>query len=237
MDRPAGILGGLGPMATVFFMGRVVDLTESDTDQGHVDMIVWNQASTPDRTAYLVGASEADPLPAMLSAAAALERSGAAFIAMPCNTAHQFYDALADSVGVPFLNIVQESVAWARERVPGLATLGVMATDGTVLTGTYEQECRRVGVACVVPAPAVQAEVMDMIYAGVKAGRRVDPTRFHAVLAHLRDRGCEAIVLGCTELSVLARDLGVTDGDVIDSVDALARATIRASGKRIREQA
>lgn len=236
MRGAVGVLGGLGPMATVYFMERVIELTDSDTDQGHVDMIVLQKPSIPDRTAYLVGASDADPLPPMLAAAATLERAGAAFIAMPCNTAHHFYDALAASVSIPFLNIVEETVAAAQARVPGLTRLGILATDGTARTQTYQECCAARGIEAVLPDEAMQTEVMDMIYAGVKAGRPVPEARFRATLDHLRGRGCEAVVLGCTELSILARDLRIGDSDVVDSIDALARASIVASGKSLRPQ-
>ncbi len=237
MSKPlAGVLGGLGPMATVYFMSSVLSNTYSLTDQDHVDMIVWNQGSIPDRTAYLVGASDDNPLPHMIAAARALESSGASFIAMPCNTAHHFYDALAEAVTVPFLNIVEETVVWSQQRVPGAQTVGVLATDGTVRAGTYERWCDAAGLSCILPEPQVQAAVMEMIYDGVKAGRPVTESAFRAPIEHLRQLGCDVIVLGCTELSMIYHDLDIQDPDIVDSLDALARATIRASGKTLRDE-
>ena len=237
MSKPlAGVLGGLGPMATVYFMSSVLSGTYSLTDQDHVDMIVWNQGSIPDRTAYLIGASDDDPLPHMIAAAQALENSGATFIAMPCNTAHHYYDALAASVTVPFLNIVEETIAWAQQRVPGVARVGVLATDGTVRAGTYERWCEEAGLECVLPEPQVQSAVMSIIYDGVKAGRSVTEAAFRAPIDHLRQRGCDVVVLGCTELSMVYHDLDLHDPDLVDSLDALARATIRAGGKTLRDE-
>lgn len=235
-DQLVGVLGGVGPMATVYFMQRVIELTEAATDQEHLDMVVWQHAAIPDRTAYLLGYSDEDPLPVMVADARRLEANGVAFIAMPCNTAHYFYDELAAAVAVPFLDIVDETVAAAQARVPGLRRLGVLATDGTVRTGTYAGVCARRGVEAVVPDDEVQREVSDIIYAGVKAGRAVERERFEAVVDHLRRRGCQAIALGCTELSVLARELG-TGPDVVDSVDVLARRTIELAGRRVRREA
>lgn len=235
MQSAAGVLGGLGPMATVYFMERVIDRTDSPDDQGHVPMLVWNDPSVPDRTAYLTGSSDADPLPAMIAGAQALERAGVSFIAMPCNTAHYFYDVLDSSVGIPFLHIVTETLDEAARRVPGLHTVGILATDGTVRTGTYQQAAEAAGLTCLVPDDEVQAEVMAMIYAGVKAGVPVERSRLAAAVEHLRERGAQAVLLACTELSILQRDVALWDADVVDSVDALARATVLASGRRLRD--
>lgn len=234
--RPAGVLGGLGPMATVYFLATVIRLTEADTDQGHVDMIVWQRASVPDRTAYLTGVvGAADPLPAMVEAAQTLEAGGATLIAMPCNTAHYFHDALDASVSIPFLNIVTETLSWAGRRVPELSRLGVLATDGTVSTGTYQRYAATAGIECVLPDPAVQVDVMSQI-TDVKAGRPVAPARFRAGIEHLRAKGAQAVAIGCTELSQLVQDHGVTDHDVVDSLDSLARTTILRCGKRLRDE-
>lgn len=231
-DPLVGVLGGVGPLATVYFMQRVIDLTDAATDQDHLNMVVWQHASIPDRTEYLLGRSRDNPLPVMLADARRLEANGVDLIAMPCNTAHFFYDELAGTVGVPFLNIVDEAVAAAAAQVPGLSRLGVLATDGTLHTGTYSRACERRGLAAVSPTSDVQREVMDIIYSGVKAGRPVPQRRVECVVDHLRARGCEAVVLGCTELSVLGHQHG-TGPDVVDSLDVLARRTIESCGRAV----
>ncbi|WP_051209291.1 aspartate/glutamate racemase family protein [Propionicicella superfundia] len=233
IEQAIGVLGGVGPLATVYFMDRIVALTDAATDQEHVNLVVLQHATIPDRTAFIVGRSEADPLPVMLADARALEAVGVIAIAMPCNTAHRFHTELAASVRVPFLSIIDETIARARRRVPGLRRLGVLATDGTLFARTYHLACEAAGLECVVPAPETQAEVMDVIYNGVKAGVPVDRERFDALAGHLRDRGAEAVVLGCTELSILGHDLGLAP-DVVDSLDALALRTIEVSGKSVK---
>jgi len=234
-EPTVGVLGGVGPLATVYFLRRVIELTAADTDQDHVDLLVCQHSSIPDRTAFLLGRSSADPLPVLVQDARLLAANGVGFIAMPCNTAHYLYEELAAQVSVPVLDLVDETVAAAQRAFPGLRRLGVLATDGTVHAGTYPQACRRRGIEAVVPDETVQSEVMDIIYAGVKAGRAVEPGRFQAVVDHLRQRGCQAVALACTELSVLAQDLGTT-ADVVDSVDVLARRTIELAGKRVRPE-
>jgi aspartate racemase len=233
-NEPVGILGGVGPLATVHFMQRILALTDASRDQDHVDMLVWNHASIPDRTAFLVGDSPDSPGPVMAEDARQLERAGAKFIAIPCNTAQAFLDEVQAAVTIPVIDIVLETVQAARAAVPALRTLGILATDGTLRAQAYHRAAEAAGLTPVAPDDAVQADVMSMIYDGVKAGMPVERERFDAAVAHLRARGAGAVVLGCTELSILRTDLHVDDPDVIDSLDALAARTVTLAGGRLR---
>ena len=233
-DEPVGVIGGLGPAATVHFLGRVVALTDAVRDQDHLDLLVWQHGSIPDRTAFLMGEGES-PEPALVADAVALERAGARFIAIPCNTAVVWVGSMRAAVGIEVLDTVVETVAAARSAVPGLRRLGVLATDGTLRAGTYAAAAESADLEVVLPDPQVQREVMATIYEGVKAGVPVPRQRFDALVAHLRERGAQAVALGCTELSVLAEDLEVDDPSVIDSIDALARRVIERAGARVRE--
>ena len=119
--------------------------------------------------------------------------------------------------------------------MPGLRRLGVLATDGTLLAGTYATAAAAAGLELVVPDEDAQREVMSIIYDGVKAGMPVPRRRFDAAVEHLRGRGAEAVVLGCTELSVLHEDLGVDDPRIVDSIDALARRVVERAGAPLRK--
>ena len=231
--EPVGVLGGLGPAATVHFMARLLALTDAARDQDHVDLIVWQHGSIPDRTAFLLGRGES-PEPALVADAVALERAGARFVAIPCNTAVVWVESMRAAVDIEVLDTVAESVARAQVAVPGLRRLGVLATDGTLRAGTYATASAAAGLELVVPTPEVQQEVMAIIYDGVKAGMPVPRERFDAVVTHLLERGAEAVVLGCTELSVLSEDLGIADPAVVDSIDALARCVIERGGAPMR---
>lgn len=233
-NEPVGILGGVGPMATVYFMQRVLEMTDASRDQDHVDMLVWNHASIPDRTAYIVGDSDESPGPVMAEDARQLERAGAKFIALPCNTAQAFQDEVAAAVSIPVIDIVSVTVEAAKAAVPGLTTLGILATDGTLRAETYHRAAEAAGLTPVAPDDVVQKDVMSMIYDGVKAGMPVERDRFDAAVEHLRTKGAGAIVLGCTELSILQTDLKVDDTDVVDSLDALAARTVTLAGGRLR---
>lgn len=232
-DEPVGVLGGLGPAATVHFMHRLVELTDAHRDQDHVDLLVWQHGSIPDRSAFLLGHGDS-PEPVLVADAVALERAGARFIAIPCNTAVVWVDQMRAAVSIDVLDTVAETVDAARGAVRGLRRLGLLATDGTLLAGTYAAAAAAAGVDLVTPSPEVQREVMSIIYDGVKAGEPVPRARFDAVVDHLREQGAEVVALGCTELSVLHGDLGVDDHTIVDSIDALARRVVLRAGAPLR---
>ncbi len=218
----------------MYFLQRVVELTDAARDQDHVDLLVWQHGSIPDRTGFLRGRNES-PEPALVADAVALERAGARFIAIPCNTAIVWVEQMRAAVGIEVLDTVDETVAAARAAVPGLHRVGLLATDGTLEQGTYARAAAGRGrSSCVVPEPDVQARVMAAIYDGVKAGNPVPRAELDALVAHLTDRGAEAVLLGCTELSVLRGQLGLDDPRVVDSIDSVARATILRAGGRLR---
>jgi len=228
-----GVVGGVGPLATAYFLQRVVLLTDARTDQDHVDLVVHQRASIPDRTAYLLGLSGDDPGPVMASCAQDLVSIGARAVVLPCNTAEPFLPQVEAAAGVPVLGIVRASVAAARRRLPGLARMGVLATDGTLAARTYHDELAAVGVQAVVPSTEDQAVVMAVIYDQVKAGRPADLRGLVGVVDRVAAAGAQAVALACTELSVLNDELvRASPHLVVDSVDSLARATIQRAGAR-----
>lgn len=228
-----GVVGGVGPLATAYFLQRVVLLTDARTDQDHVDLVVHQRASIPDRTAFLLGRSSEDPGPVMASSAQDLVSIGARAVVLPCNSAEPFLPQVEAAAGVPVLGIVRATVAAARRRVPGLARMGVLATDGTLAARTYHDELAAVGVAAVVPTAEDQALVMAVIYDQVKAGRLADLAGLAGVVDRVAAAGAQAVALACTELSVLNDELvRLSPHLVVDSVDSLARATIERAGAR-----
>ena len=216
-------------MSSVYFYEMLTRHTDAKRDQDHLDLILSSGATTPDRTAFILGQSPNSPLPRMVADAESLIAAGAELIAIPCNTAHYFYDALAESIAVPVINILHETVATLAGL--GVRKIGILATAGTVASGAYQHMCRQFGLDCAVPDPAGQAVIHSMIYDQIKEGRPVDMAAFAAVSARLLDVGCERLVLGCTELSLLKRDeeLGAP---YFDSLEALAYRSILACGKR-----
>ncbi len=231
MKQAVGVIGGVGPMATVYYMQRVIEMTKAGCDQEHINMLVFNDCDIPDRTAFITEKSPDNPLPVMVEDAKRLEAAGCEFVVIPCNTAHYFYDELEQAVEIPVVNIVEETIRYAKARVQDLSCVGIMATTGTIVTGTYQKYAQRAGLSFAVPDEDEQDLLMQIIYDGVKAGKPVPRADFDRVANHLRAKGAQCLILGCTELSVLKRDLPINDPDVLDSIDVLASETVRRSGK------
>lgn len=231
--RILGVIGGLGPIATAWFMELVTRMTLAQTDQDNVDMIVYNFPSIPDRTGYILGSNLKSPLPGLRSVAQALARQKVACIAIPCVTAHYFHRELQAVSPVPILNAVDKTAALLREQ--GIRRAGILATDGTIHSRLLSDALDNAGVIPVTPSPRRQEDVMHLIYENVKAGKPPEMERFFRVQEELRDCGAEIILLGCTELSVLRRDQAI-DPDFLDVMEVLAREVVLRCGKTLRPE-
>ena len=218
-----GILGGLGPMASAYFYEMITEHTLVEKDQEHIDIILSSRASTPDRTDFILGKSLESPLPAMIEDAKALERFGARAIVIPCNTAHYFIDQVRDSVSVPVPSIIKETAHFVRRT--GKKKAGILATEGTVFSGAYQTALTAEGIDFMLPDTAAQAELMHIIYDLVKKGLPVPSAMLYEAARPLTAAGCDALILGCTELSVAARDC-IGDPLFVDSLMVLAHRAI-----------
>ena len=223
-----GILGGLGPMSTFYFCQLLTAHTAATCDADHIDMIISSRATTPDRTAFILGNSREDPLPVMVEEAHRLVRAGADLLVIPCNTAHYFYEGLQRECNVPILNIIRETVGFLKQ--DGITRMGLLATEGTVRSNAYGRVCDEMGIQCVYPTEQEQATVTSLIYDDVKQGYRADPQRLMEVANALLKRGCERLVLGCTELSLI-KPLLPKKEIFTDSLEVLVLRTVLACGK------
>ncbi len=215
-------------MATAYFYEMLTEHTRAERDQDHIDMVISSRATTPDRTAFVLGKSSENPLETMLEDAKKLVEYGAEVISMPCNTAHYFYDALAERIEVPIINIIRETVTYLKNI--GVSRVGILATEGTVSSGAYENVCLELGIEYEAPDKEYQTMLSEIIYEDIKQGQDADMDKFGQICRHMRDKGCERLILGCTELSLIAKknDLGEF---FVDSLSVLALKTIRECGK------
>ena len=222
-----GILGGLGPMSSVYFYEMLTAHTKATCDQQHLNILLSSRADIPDRTAFITGSSTQNPLPAMLEEIRRLERCGAGIIAIPCNTAHYFYDGIAAGTSLPILNIMEETARFVHRL--GVSRVGVLATEGTVRSGAYRSMLSRYGIACVDCTEEEQRVISHIIYGEIKQGAAADIDAFLRVADSLTAQGCERIILGCTELSLLKKQnhLGTR---FIDALEVLAHCAITACG-------
>ena len=222
-----GIIGGLGPMASVCFSELLVLHTHATRDQDHIDFLLSSRASIPDRTAFIVGRSDESPLPALITEAKRLTAAGAEVIAIPCNSSHYFYDELIKETDAEILNMPGETARFCRHL--GLGKVGVLATEGTVYAGIYRKALEGEGVEYMTCSKEEQSFITETIYGHVKQGREPDYGRFLSIARGLIDAGCEAVILGCTELSCIEREV-VSDIRFIDPMYVLAAKCITLCG-------
>lgn len=241
MQQPClGILGGMGPLAGATFLTRLTLLTPATRDQDHLAAVLWSDPRVPDRTAART-AGGADPLPALLHGIRGLEEAGCGAIAIPCNTAHGWYDAMARAARVPILHIVEATADELLRLGARTGRIGLLATRGTLAMRLYQDRLEARGYGCIVPDPD---EVEHLVMAGigrVKANRLAEARGpLMEAATRLVGRGAEAVVLGCTEipLAISAGEDAATLGvPVADSIDALARAAIAWAGLPLRAAA
>ena len=221
MTAVAGVLGGMGPAATVDFMSKVIALTPANKDQEHIRMLVDNNPGVPDRQVALTGEGD-DPGPVLVAMATGLEKAGADFLVMPCNTAHAWVDDIRAAVTIPLVSIIDETVAACVE----YDTVGLLSTAGCFESKVYQDGFAAGGKQLVLPGDDELAEIMQLVFR-VKAGDLGDEVveRMAAVANALPRRGAEVIVAACTEIPLVLEEARI-DVPVIKSTDVLAAATV-----------
>ena len=199
-----GIIGGMGPEATVQLMARLIARTPARDDADHVHVIVESNPKIPSRIAHLVEGTGEDPTPELVRIARNLERAGATFLAMPCNTAHGYAPAIGAAVGVPLLNMVELTTARVQALVPG-GRVGLLASTAVHKTALYRHAFSPHGLQAVLPED--QAAVMELIQrvkrgdTGPAAGAEL------ARLAESFGGAVDCLLIACTELSLLTSAL------------------------------
>lgn len=219
-----GILGGVGPLATVYFQKLLIENTPASKDQDHLDTIVINQGSIPDRTDFILGKSKEDPSKDLIHNAQCLEKMGADFLLMPCNTGHYFFEAIQEKISIPMIHMVKETVQYAREQKA--KKIGFLATDGSLKIGLYANLCREYGLEYIIPDEKLQKKVMSLIYDQVKANKPLLHEDFDDLVEEMYKKGCDHVILGCTELSIFYAQKKEKDPRLIDSLSVLAKKTI-----------
>lgn len=228
-----GIVGGMGPLATQLFYRMLIDMTDADSDQDHLDMIILNHASMPDRTEAIKSGQIELLYNELLRDAKKLEDDGVAAIAIPCNTSHMVLDRLQSNIGIPIIHMIRETVSWVmRERI-GIKKVGILATDGTIASGLYQKACTESGIEPIIPSKAGQELVMKIIYDGVKGGNPIDYNDFIKIEGELAASGCEAAIMGCTELSCM-KEMYRLPSYYIDAMEVLVAKSIVLCGKKLK---
>jgi len=226
--RVIGILGGMGPEATVDLYKRILDRTPAKRDQDHLRVIIDSNPKIPDRTAAIVGKGES-PLPMMTEGVRNLERVGADFLIIPCNTAHHWLSELRKAVSIPIIDMVGETAAEVAAHTPPLQKVALLATTGTIKTALYQKALAKEGITVLVPTLREQDEIMGVIHR-IKGKDYMVEGQILPVVQSLLDQGAQGLILGCTELSLVFEE-GDLLGPFFDPLSVLARWVVeRAKG-------
>ncbi|WP_245987864.1 aspartate/glutamate racemase family protein [Cohnella lupini] len=229
-----GVIGGMGPKATSVFFDRVIEFTEAEADQDHIDMIILNHASLPDRTSSILQRKDHQFLRMIQADIALLEHAEVANIAMPCNTAHRFFDALQSMTAIPIVNMVSETVEELHAKHKANRRIGILATDATLQTGIYSDVLRQYGLEPFIPSASMQQRIMNIIYEDIKKTGHSDARVLEGIMMEMLQREkCDGVVLACTELSCI--ELGESVRPYfIDALDVLVHRSITLSGGTIK---
>ena len=226
-EKTIGILGGMGPEATLDLFGKIIANTPAARDQ-----VIDSNPKVPDRTAAILAGGES-PVPAMKAGIAALKRARADFVVIPCVSAHFFLDELQREAGLPILSMFDVTVEHIRQHHAHIRTIGMLATTGTINGGRFRAKLEQSGVAVLTPEEPDQERVMAAIYAIKGAAdvreREAIGAELRAVAGRLIRRGAQGVVAGCTEIPLVLRP-GDLDVPVFDTLLLLARAAIAAAG-------
>lgn len=226
--KTLGVMGGMGPEATSYYYENVIAHTAASCDQEHIDMVILSHASMPDRTEAIVSGQNKHLINKLCNDARTLESLGVSNIAITCNTSYYFYEQIQKAVNIPVINMVQESVSYAVRDFDNVKRVGIMATDGTINSKIYHRACRKAGVTPVKPSEERQKDVMSLIYDDIKAGKPGDRRKFDRVISEFMRKGCDVIILACTELSVFKGKHDVPSV-CLDAMDVLVKESILRS--------
>lgn len=230
--RVVGVLGGMGPEATVWLMRRILAFTAAEDDCDHIPLLVDNNTQVPSRIKAIIEGDGGDPAPVLCDMAQKLEKSGAEALVMPCNTAHFYAPTIAKSVDIPLLNMLELTARQAAgvqegENNQSVRRVGMLASPAVRMTGVFDRAFEKAALEVRYPD---NADRLLACIKAIKAGRNDRQTLviLDDVIAELETSGAEAIVIACSELSLLTDQLTVA-ARKIDSIDVLARAALEFS--------
>lgn len=234
MENALGVLGGMGPLASQLFYKIVIEKTAAEKDQEHINMIILNHATMPDRTDAIFSEDSRVVYQLLLEDCKMLEKAGCKGIVGICNTAHYFLHQYDSLLNIPILSMVKETAGEMGRLYKG-ERVAVLATDGTIKTELYQDALKEEGVVPYLPKPQTQCAVMHLIYDCIKKGVPADKDALARIDEELKESGCKAALTACTELSVIKAGESL-DAFYVDPMDILAKKAIVFMGKQLRQK-
>ena len=229
-EKIVGILGGMGPEATVDLMQRIIRLTPALDDADHIRCIVDNNPKVPSRTKAIIEGDGEDPGPCMADMGRRLESWGADFLVIACNTAHYYYDAVQQAVNIPVINLIDLVASHVKANYPNQRKIGILASPAVAMTGLYTQRFSRLGIEDEWPDPDHQAQLLSVIKE-IKKGNTGETVRddYKNVYENLMKKGATLLIIACTELSALGGKFPIK---ALDAAEILAREIVHVAKNR-----
>ncbi|HIX02241.1 MAG TPA: amino acid racemase [Candidatus Ligilactobacillus excrementigallinarum] len=226
------IIGGMGTMATESYIHQLNKRIDAHQDQDYLNYILVNHATVPDRTAYILDNSKPNPYDDLAEDIQQQAQLKPDFFALPCNTAHYFYDDLQKLTDIPILHMPREAVNAIHEKYPTAKKVGLLATHGTIADHVYENEIKKAGYEFVGPTDSIQAKVNQLIYTDIKEHNYVDRQLFHGLVkTMINEFECDVVILGCTELSLAQEREPIEAMPIIDGQIVLVEKTLEKALK------
>jgi aspartate racemase len=224
-EKIVGIIGGMGPEATVDLMQRIIRLTPALDDIDHIRCIVDNNPKVPSRIKAIIDRDGEDPGPCMADMGKRLETFGADFLAIACNTAHYYYDAVQTAVNIPVINMIDLVSLHVKTKFPEQDTIGILASPAVAITELYTKRLKKLGIKDIWPNPDYQESLFTVIKE-VKKGNTGHAVRgaYENVCEHLAKKGIKTAIIACTELSALSSSLPI---GTIDAAQILAMEIVQ----------
>ena len=226
-----GIIGGMGPEATILLMARIIQLTDASDDSDHVPLIVESNTQVPSRIEAIIDGTGESPEPELVRMAKSLESCGAMALAMPCNTAHYYASAIEEAVSIPLLNMVDLTAKQISTQALPNSTVGVLSSPAVAITELFDDALSSYELKTIYPND--QDLILDAIRS-IKKGNKIDDVyeTLKDAASELTDRGADLILIACSELSLAIEHLD-SSYIVVDSMDVLARSVIDFEDERL----
>ncbi|CUS27073.1 aspartate racemase [Paucilactobacillus oligofermentans DSM 15707 = LMG 22743] len=222
------ILGGMGSLATESFVRLLNERTPTNRDQDYLDYIVVNHASIPDRSAYILDHTKADPTSKLVDDVKQFSQLQPAFFVLTCNSAHYFYDKMQANTSIPILHMPKLTVEAIAKINPTAQRVGILGTPGTLTTGIYDQFLTTHNYEVVHPTTKILAETNKLIFDDIKGDGIVNHDRYHHILQQMHDElQVDITILGCTELSLAQEKAPDHNFLVADAQSILVDNTIK----------
>ncbi|MEM8856880.1 MAG: amino acid racemase [Chloroflexota bacterium] len=224
-EKTVGVIGGLGPEATLDFYAKLIQKTQASSDQEHFQVIINSNPKVPDRQQALLGDGPSCA-PSLIDSAKALERAGADFLVMVCNTAHAYENHIKSAVSLPFISIIKGSVQNCFIKMPIMERVGLLATDACLAANLYQNEFRKAGIECITPSADNQQRLMDLIFR-IKANDRNFgmSLAMEEIAQSMIDQGADVILAACTEVPLVLKP-DALPVPLVSSTDSLVEAVI-----------